>query len=519
MKKLLQISKAGVLAIAAFLGFVSNSNAQCLAGEVAVSFDVTTDTYGYELYWELVPTGTACGTPATIFAGGNTAVGCTGGGAQASPAGGYANNTTVTEGPFCLTIGSTYDIIMVDDWADGGNTITSAAQGVNAVGAGATNTVTFTAIAPPTGADLAMSATPVAYTIYPLSQAANIVGGGTMVNNGAIPAGNSQMTVSVYDLGTMTQVYTETSAPQTIAVSGTGNFTVTGYTPTAVGDYYVEYIASTDSADANATNDTAFYIVQVDDSTYARDYANVSGVTGTLGIGAGPGQNSRLGQTFNLINGDTLTSVSIFIGNGNNRLLGQPLRVHIYATAAGVPTGSPLKTTETIIMDTTKNNLWTLNVQDGLVLPAGMYAVAVEENDSNISVGNTLNVFKTGSIYVKWDGNAGGAWTAVENFGAGFSKPFVIRPNFGVAPLTVGVKDLASTSFEVYPNPVVNSINVKNATVGSTVEIFNNLGQLVHTDVVRSNNLSIDVTGFDNGVYTIKNSSNDNVMTQSFVKQ
>lgn len=109
-----------------FLGFMTVSiavNAQCLVGESEVTIDVDTDGYGYENYWELVPSGNNCGV-GTIFAGGNVAVGCGGGGAQNQFPGGYANNTIVSEGPWCLTDGASYDIIFVDDWGDGGTKFT-----------------------------------------------------------------------------------------------------------------------------------------------------------------------------------------------------------------------------------------------------------------------------------------------------------------------------------------------------------------------------------------------------------
>ncbi|HIN39893.1 MAG TPA: T9SS type A sorting domain-containing protein, partial [Flavobacteriales bacterium] len=48
------------------------------------------------------------------------AVGCSGGGLQNQTPGGYANQTTINEGPWCLTDGNTYDIISIDDWGDGG---------------------------------------------------------------------------------------------------------------------------------------------------------------------------------------------------------------------------------------------------------------------------------------------------------------------------------------------------------------------------------------------------------------
>ena len=93
--------------------------AQCPGGQSQVTIDVITDAYGYEGYWQLLPGGNTCGT-GTLFTGGNTLVGCGGGGVQAQNPGGYANNVTVSEGPWCLTDGNTYDINFVDDWGDGG---------------------------------------------------------------------------------------------------------------------------------------------------------------------------------------------------------------------------------------------------------------------------------------------------------------------------------------------------------------------------------------------------------------
>lgn len=107
--------------IAFLIGSICSTNAfsQCVPGEVEVSIDVIVDAYGYETYWELLPNGNACGT-GTIFAGGNTAVGCNGGGAQTQTPGGYGNNITITEGPWCLTAGAQYDIFWADDYGDDG---------------------------------------------------------------------------------------------------------------------------------------------------------------------------------------------------------------------------------------------------------------------------------------------------------------------------------------------------------------------------------------------------------------
>ena len=76
----------------------------------------TTDNYGYEVYWELLP---SAGTPAAT--GPSSAAGTMPWAAMgrcAEPdARGYLNNTTYTEGPWCLTLGASYDIFWADDGA------------------------------------------------------------------------------------------------------------------------------------------------------------------------------------------------------------------------------------------------------------------------------------------------------------------------------------------------------------------------------------------------------------------
>lgn len=95
----------------------SPTYAQCGVGEAEVTIEVTTDAFGYDTYWQLVPGGNPCGI-GTLFTGGNFNMGCNTGGWNNQTSGGYANNTTITEGPWCLPLGEVFDIISVDD---GGN--------------------------------------------------------------------------------------------------------------------------------------------------------------------------------------------------------------------------------------------------------------------------------------------------------------------------------------------------------------------------------------------------------------
>lgn len=139
------------LALITALVVSTTAQAQCGVGEVEVSIAITTDDFGYETYWQFVPSGNSCGN-GTIFEGGNLTIGCSGGGLQAQEPSGYGNATMYMEGPWCLTEGALYDIFMVDDWGDGQAGVEVLVNGSSAVqfgvGEGPLNVYTFAAQAP-----------------------------------------------------------------------------------------------------------------------------------------------------------------------------------------------------------------------------------------------------------------------------------------------------------------------------------------------------------------------------------
>jgi len=123
--------------------------AQCPAGQTEVTIDVGTDNWGFEVYWELAPTGSNCASSAMLFTGGNTAVGCN---ANNVGSGGYADNTVIYEGPWCLTDGASYDIISRDGYGDGGtNFVTNIGSWpmYDFTAGSGSETFTFSVVPPP----------------------------------------------------------------------------------------------------------------------------------------------------------------------------------------------------------------------------------------------------------------------------------------------------------------------------------------------------------------------------------
>lgn len=135
-------------------GVSFQTQAQCSAGQVAVSLEVITDEYSEEGYWEIVPSGNACGV-GTVMSGGNTSqLNCSSGGGNltSTTGNGYASASTINVPYTCLTAGAAFDLKYIDDYGDGGFQFKIKIGGYvieTFSGNGATQSITFIANEPP----------------------------------------------------------------------------------------------------------------------------------------------------------------------------------------------------------------------------------------------------------------------------------------------------------------------------------------------------------------------------------
>ena len=102
--------------------------------------------------------------------------------------------------------------------------------------------------------------------------------------------------------------------------------------------------------------------------------------------------------------------------------------------------------------------------------------------------------------YAKFDKNVSGGWTEFGYFTSGS----------GVAEWT--------NDISVYPNPVVESINIRNAE-GSKIVIYNSNGQIVKQIENAESNASVNVTSLSTGVYFVQITLDNQVNTVKFVKE
>ena len=82
---------------------------------------------------------------------------------------------------------------------------------------------------------------------------------------------------------------------------------------------------------------------------------------------------------------------------------------------------------------------------------------------------------------------------------------------------TLGTSEFNSVEFDMYPNPVKNTLNIKSQEAISNVAVYDLLGKVV----ISSNKVNnfLDVSALSNGVYIIKLTSDKGVVTKKFVKE
>lgn len=257
------------------------------------------------------------------------------------------------------------------------------------------------------------------YTQIPLNQAPVLILAGTLENTGGSPVTNARLTVDIKRNGTV--VFTDTSAGVTIAPGGTSVASFAAYTPSDTGTYTVEYHASIAESDSDGSNDDLSASIKITDSVYARD----NGVqTGSLGIG--PGTPGELGQNFAFTTLANVNSVSLFMVNTDDVMVGQPISAKIYFF--NNEPASVLATTDTVIVTQSGAHWLELPMSGGpLTLPPGVFSFLAQEGDSNITIGTTPTIFTPGAGWVTFPGNPLGTWANSEDFG--FQVAYMLRVN------------------------------------------------------------------------------------------
>jgi hypothetical protein len=259
------------------------------------------------------------------------------------------------------------------------------------------------------------------YTQIPASQVAPINFEGTLKNLGVQALSNVTLTANVYDQ-TQTLVHTASSSPiASLAPMATSSLTIPAWTPPSVAqNYTVKLFVDANEADQVSANDTITRTITITETTYARDNGII---TGSLGIGAGNG--GYLGQDFIINNTARISEVGVYYTRGYT---GKRMGVAIWNMTANVP-DQIVALTDTLIYPDDSADYYIMPINQGpFELTPGRYAITAIEFDSTLALAQTNEIFTTGRTWVDWPTSPIAGWANNENFGANFSKPYLIRP-------------------------------------------------------------------------------------------
>lgn len=90
---------------------------------------------------------------------------------------------------------------------------------------------------------------------------------------------------------------------------------------------------------------------------------------------------------------------------------------------------------------------------------------------------------------------------------------------FEIYGAALGVSDLSSTAFSVYPNPASKFLNVSAKNKIDEVVVFNMAGQQVMKLTPNGINAAVDVSSLAKGAYVVQVKINGQVQTQKFVRK
>jgi plastocyanin len=86
---------------------------------------------------------------------------------------------------------------------------------------------------------------------------------------------------------------------------------------------------------------------------------------------------------------------------------------------------------------------------------------------------------------------------------------------------TAGISKNNLLSFEMYPNPVSDLLNIQlpTGTEKAEISVFDYTGRLVSSKIISSNDTAIDVQKISRGIYMIRVATNTKIGVQRFIKK
>lgn len=84
---------------------------------------------------------------------------------------------------------------------------------------------------------------------------------------------------------------------------------------------------------------------------------------------------------------------------------------------------------------------------------------------------------------------------------------------------TLSVNDFNAYSYDIYPNPTSNIINISGTDIINSFQIIDSLGRVVFSNDCNNTNLKIDLSTYANGIYFLKMNFDKGTNTEQIIKQ
>ena len=213
---------------------------------------------------------------------------------------------------------------------------------------------------------------------------------------------------------------------------------------------------------------------------------NIDNDTGTTTLTLAGPSNKWFGIGFGNSN---MNGTDIFMTDGSSIL-------DAYSTSNGQPQADSSQ----------ESGDWTL--VSNTVSSGTRTIVATRANDTGNSNDYTFSA-SAGSLTVIW--------------AIGSSTEYAYHSVRGATALSVslGISENNLLSFEMYPNPVSDVLNIQlpTSTEKAEVSIFDYTGRLVSSKTISSNDTAIDVQKISKGIYMIRVAANNKIGVQRFIKK
>jgi hypothetical protein len=239
----------------------------------------------------------------------------------------------------------------------------------------------------------------------------------------------------------------------------------------------------------------------------------------------------RFNSANGLTNGGSITNILLWAPIKSDNGGSFTVKVHEFssATALGAELGSvtmPLSQVDTsFATGYSIAGQWIYNVNaiftTPIAIPASkdvvvMVYLPTAAGDTLALVSNTSGDFANAGTHTFeiWSDNTlndfATAWNGGVNVALGI---------FPVVNFTVGINE-NSMEASVYPNPASDILNVKLNTIATSVSIIGMDGKVISSDIVNSDNITVDVSDLVGGVYFYEiTSDNGEVLRNTFVKK